>query len=88
MRKKGNVGITPLMSGITGIIFVLLCMIFMLLTFNNRSVKQLVYESLSDKAELYIELLEKEIVNVSQTIKVMQIRDMDVLWDFSGEITP
>lgn len=88
MRKKGNVGITPLMSGITGIIFVLLCMIFMLLTFNNRSVKQLVYESLFDKAELYIELLEKEIVNVSQTIKVMQIRDMDVLWDFSGEITP
>lgn len=88
MRKKGNVGITPLMSGITGIIFVLLCMIFMLLTFNNRSVKQLVYESLSDKAELYIELLEKEIVNVSQTIKVMQIRDMEVLWDFSGEITP
>lgn len=88
MKRKKNVGLKPLMVSISSIIILLLCMIFTLLSFNNKTTKQLVYDCLADKAVLYIELLEKEIVNVSQTIKVMLIRDMEELYHLPEKISP
>lgn len=88
MRKNRKTGIRPLMIVIMVMISVLLCMTFALLAFNNRSTRQLIYSCLSDKAGLYIEQLEQEAVDVSQTLKVMQIRDMDMLWELPDEIRP
>lgn len=88
MKRKRSLGIKPFMLSIITAISILLCMTFAMLSFNNQSTKGLAYECLSDKAGLYIELLEKEIVNVSQTLKVMQIRDMDILGELPKEVMP
>ena len=88
MKKKKNVGLKPLMLSIIFIIFILLCMTFTLLSFNNQTSRQLIYDCLADKAGLYVKLLEKEIVNVSQTLKVMRIRDIKILDDLPEELSP
>ena len=88
MKRNRNFGLKPLMLSIIFIIFILLCMTFALLSFNNQSSKQLAYDCLEDKASLYINLLEKEIVNVSQTLKVMQINDMEMLDDLPEQLSP
>lgn len=63
-------------------------MTFTLLSFNNQTSRQLIYDCLADKAGLYVKLLEKEIVNVSQTLKVMRIRDIKILDDLPEELSP
>lgn len=88
MRKKAGLGIKPLMLAIIVTISVLLCLTFAILSFNNTSSKKLAYNCLSDKAGLYIELLEKEMEKVSQSLKIMKIRDLDVLRQIPKHILP
>ena len=88
MKRKVNIGIKPLMISIISAISILLCMTFAILSFNNKSAKELAYECLADKAGLYIELLEKEMVKVSQTLKIMQMRDLDVMWKIPNKVSP
>ena len=86
MRKRAGLGIKPLMLSIIIATSILMCMTFAILSFNNNSSKRLAYNCLSDKAGLYIELLEKEMEKVSQSLKIMQIRDLDVLWEIPKQI--
>ena len=87
MRKRAGLGIKPLMLSIIIATSILMCMTFAILSFNNTSSKKLAYNCLSDKAGLYIELLAKEMEKVSQSLKIMQIRDLDVLWEIPKQIT-
>ena len=88
MRKRDGLGIKPLMLAIIVTISILLCLTFGILSFNNTSSKKLAYNCLSDKAGLYIELLEKEMENVSQSLKIMKVRDLDILQQIPQSVLP
>ena len=88
MKKKASLGIKPLMLAIITTISVLLCLTFAILSFNNNRSKKLAYDCLSDKAGLYVELLEKEMEKVSQSLKIMRIRDLDILHQIPKQISP
>ena len=88
MKRKKNVEIIPIMLSLYVAVFILLSMIFAMLSFNNMRVKRLAYDCLSDKANLYIELLDKEIGNISQELKIMRIREADLLMEMPEAATP
>ena len=88
MKRKKNVEIIPIMLSLYVAVFILLSMIFGMLSFNNMRVKRLAYDCLSDKANLYIELLDKEIGNISQELKIMRIREADLLREMPDDATP
>ncbi len=87
MQKRKN-GISSIIFRLSVIFLVLLFIILFAMLRNIWEVKQLAYECMADKASLYVELLGKEIENLSTEFLVMRVRDNKELERIPESISP
>lgn len=75
MRQKSKKGIKNIIMSLFGAIIVVLIMIFAMLLLNNYYNRQIVNDSIEEKADLYIEFLNTEFIKISKELTVMSLKD-------------
>lgn len=87
-EKKKKIGISPMIFRLSVIFLVLLFIILFAMLRNIWEVKQLAYECMADKVSLYVDLLGKDIENLSTEFLVMRVRDNKELMQLPETIFP
>ena len=85
-KKKGS--IRPLLMRLFAVFIILLLVLLFTMMQNIQEVKRLAYECMEDKASLYVDLLSKDIKNLSTEFLVMRVRDNEELMALPKTITP
>lgn len=75
-KKKGTKSIIVLLYAI---MLVVLVSIFGILLINNKYTKELAYECLTDKTELYTKFIEREIVSINQELQMIRMNNQETL---------
>lgn len=89
MRKKKNpVGLRPVMLRLLAVFLILMSVMLAAMVKNIREVRDVAYECMEDKTSLYVDLIGKDIENLSTELLVMRVRDNKELLELPESITP
>lgn len=86
--KKRALGLKPAMVHLLVFFLILMFLMMMAMLRNIREVRSVAYECMEDKTSLYVELIGKDIENLSTEFLVMRVRDNKDLLALPESITP
>lgn len=86
--KQRNKGTKSIIVILYIIMLVVLITVFGILLMSYNYNRKLAYDCLVDKTELYTEMLEREIVNISRDLKMVQVNSSDLIKQIPYQATP